>query len=321
MRERVKGGEGARDQETSEEADLANWHVLVTGLEIEGSTLSLGPGLVLRRLPKRLSAFDLAACGAAGFREWAVLEPLASLSTAEIQFSSEPPPTRYGPVNRVWLASALMVLRGFHRFICPALSEQAWSEIAGHVTTPAEYRDGAKPGPRPALQPFRGGLLDFHLRVIAFDDGSQPMFGESEAQWTREHLPTFDRLAAESEKFRFALEAAVDSRYARDERAALARVWSGIESLFEINHELSFRLSLYIAIILAPRGQPQLDLFKKANDLYGLRSKAVHGAQLDAEKLTKGLRESWNLLRLLLLDAVLRGAVRSDADIKKAIFT
>lgn len=304
-----------------EESKPPNWNVLVVGLELEGNLFQLGTGLTLRKLPKRLSVFDLAACGAAGFREWALLEPLASVATSEIQSSTEAPTAGYDSLNKVWLVSALLVLRGFDRVLCPAASAQPWSEIAGHVTTPSEYRAGAKDAVKPDLPRFRGQILDFHLKLFSFHPEPQPVFGEGEAQWLREHLETFDRLASESEKFRFALEAAVDSRFAKDERAAVARVWSGIESLFEINHELSFRLSLYIAIILAPRGQAQLDLFKNANDLYSLRSKAVHGAQLDAEKLTRGLGESWNLLRLLLLDAVVRGGVRSDTDIKQAIFT
>ena len=303
------------------EAEPPNWYALVVGLELGAPSFDLGPGLVLRKLPKPLSAFDLAACGAVGFREWALLEPLAAGATAEIESSTELAKTPgYDGLNKVWLVSALLVLRGFHRHICPAVSAHPWSRVAGNVTTSAEYRAGAKVASKPDLPPFVGRILDFHLQMFGFDAGPQAVFGATEAKWVADHLETFNRLASESRRFRFALEAAIDSRYAKDERAALARIWSGIEGLFDVSSELVFRLSLSIAMVLAPRGQEQLELFDKAKKLYGVRSKAVHGSEMDSEKMAKGLVESWHLLRRLLLDAVLRGAVRTEADVNKAIF-
>ena len=299
------------------------WFVLVVGLPIADDAFDLGTGLVLRRLPTELSVFDLAAAGAVGFREWAVLEPLARAATAEIESQAEAAKKPgYDALNRVWLVSALLFLRGFQRHLCPAVSAYPWSQIAGHLDL-SGLRRGDQPRrvePKPDLPQFRGGLLDFHLRMFRFDSSDEATFSATDAKWIREHLDTFDRLAAADRRFRFALEATMDSRYAKDARAAIARVWSGIESIFDVSSELVFRLSLMLATTLAPRGPERLALFERSKKLYGLRSKAVHGAEIEEGRLTQGLIESWDLLRRLVLDAVQRGAMRTEADFNEAIF-
>ena len=64
-------------------------------------------------------------------------------------------------------------------------------------------------------------------------------------------------------------------------RAQLALLWSGIEGLFSVDYELSFRLSLYIARFLSPRrGTRQKAIFDSVKNLYAVRSKAVHGGKL-----------------------------------------
>ena len=44
-------------------------------------------------------------------------------------------------------------------------------------------------------------------------------------------------------------------------RAQLALLWSGIEGLFRVDHELSFRLSLYAAKFLCPSSSRPLSLY------------------------------------------------------------
>jgi hypothetical protein len=60
------------------------WHALVCGLPLAEDRFELGSSIVLQRLLNPLSVFDLAAAGAVGFREWATLEPLAPVATAEL---------------------------------------------------------------------------------------------------------------------------------------------------------------------------------------------------------------------------------------------
>jgi hypothetical protein len=106
----------------------------------------------------------------------------------------------------------------------------------------------------------------------------------------------------------------VDWRYAKDHRAAIARLWAGIESLFGISSELVYRISLLASTVVAPRGPERLGAFQRLRKLYGIRSKAVHGEPLTDDVLRLGLGESFELLRTLLLDAVERDKLRDEAD-------
>jgi hypothetical protein len=285
----------------------------------------------LRRLRAPLTVFDLAAAGAVGFREWAVLEPLAASATAEIASpTSAAAVPGYDALNKCWLASSLLVIRGFARHICPACSGYSWSFIAGHQKSmsPTFRRQLAEEGPgkavfepRGSLPPFQGGLLDYHLRLLLPGDARATPFDSAEEAWFAANFERFNQLAASDERFRFALEAAIDWRYAKDPRAAVARVWAGLESLLGISSELVYRVALSASTIVAPRGTDRIEAFKKVKGLYGVRSKAVHGEPIAEEKLFAALHDSFDTLRALLLDAVEHGALRTDDDFYRELLS
>jgi hypothetical protein len=304
--------------------DEQSWNVLVCGLPLASDVFDLGSSLIIRRLHTSLSVFDLAACGAAGFREWATLEPLAASATAEIVSSAGEATVRgYDALNKCWLISSLLVIRGFAGHICPAVSSYSWNLIAGHQksASPIFRRQLAEEGvrkavfePRGSLPPFKGGLLDYHLQVLLPKQMRSAPFDEAEAKWFVENIEKFNQLAAGDERFRFALEASVDWRYAKEPRAAVARVWAGIESLLGISSELVYRVSLTSATVIAPRGEGRVSAFTRIKTLYGIRSKAVHGDPIAEDRLYTGLHESFDVLRGLLLDAIEQGRIRSEAD-------
>ena len=314
-----------------QEQPVDTWHVLICGLQLAGDAFDLGSSLTLQRIVTPLSVFDLAAAGAVGFREWATLEPLAPAATAEI---ASPVAGAilpgYDALNKCWLASALLVIRGFARHICPAVSAYSWNFIAGHQKSQSATfrRQMADEGiekavykPHGSLPPFQGQLLDYHLRLLLPKQTRSTPFDAAEAACIASHFESFNGLAAEDERFRFAVEAAVDWRYAKDPRAAMARIWAGVESLLAINAELVYRVSLCAATIIAPRGAERVAAFKRVKGLYGIRSKAVHGEPIADEKLFTGLHESFDLLRTMLLDAVERAAVRTEEDFYKELLS
>jgi len=299
-------------------------HVLVCDLPMSEDSLELGRHLSIRRLMNPLSVFDLAAVGAVGFREWAALEPFASSATAEVISLAEAEKLEgYDPLNRSWLASALLVLRGFARHLCPAVSSYSWNMIAGHQAQTAgifrkqlieEGVESAVYRPRRSLPPFRGGLLDYHLELLLPKEIKTEPLDLAEAGWCQEHFEEFNQLAHREENFRFALEAAIDWRYAKDPRAAIARIWAGIESLFGISAELVYRISLFASTMMAERGAARIEAYKRTKSMYGIRSKAVHGEPLSDEKLISGLHDSFEILRTILLNCVSRGHVRKEDD-------
>jgi hypothetical protein len=210
-----------------------------------------------------------------------------------------------------------------------ACSAYSWQTIAGHQerTKPLFHQQLAEEGveaavhsPRRSLPPFTGFLLDYHVRIQTCPAASKEELSAEDAEWIRLNFDGFNSLAASSERFRFALEAANDWRYTKDARTAISRLWAGIESLFGISSELVFRLSLMAASVLQPRGSKRRDCFHHVKKLYGVRSKAVHGDKISDERLAEGLDGSFCLLRDLLLSSVAHGHEYSETDYEDAIF-
>ena len=82
-------------------------------------------------------------------------------------------------------------------------------------------------------------------------------------------------------------------------RVQLAVIWSGIESLFNVNTEVSFRISLYIANFLGETETQLQQIFKQERKMYSLRSSAVHGNKTK-DNLESAVLESANLLNRIL---------------------
>lgn len=318
------------DHELKNVKELSNWYVLTVGLPEVSEPLTLAPGVSLRSIGEPLTVFDLAAAGAVGFRGWSVLETFAPACKCEIESALDANVTPgYDTLNRAWLASTLLVLRGFTNHLCVACSRYTWQKIAGHqqrhsgVFRKQMEEDGVEAAtfkPREDLPVFTGQLLDFHLKILS-DGKTQPaQVTQDDAQWVYSHYDSFNALAAERESFRFALEAATDWRYATDARSAVARMWAGIEAVFGVSSELVYRISLLSASLTRPRGLERKKRFDEVKKLYGMRSKIVHGDKLSEDKLYDALAMSYELLRELLLLAIERGHMLGEKDFDEAVF-
>ncbi len=79
----------------------------------------------------------------------------------------------------------------------------------------------------------------------------------------------------------------------------IAVIWSGIESLFNVNTEVSFRISLYIANFLGENEAQAQQIFKQVRKIYSSRSSAVHGNKTK-DNLESAVEESANLLTRIL---------------------
>ena len=174
--------------------------------------------------------------------------------------------------------------------------------------------------PKRALPKFQGDLLDFHLRLVTNKNVRTGGVSVEDAAWIQEHFDVFNKLAAENQAFRFALEAAIDWRFAKDARSAVARIWSGIEAIFGVTSELVYRISLLSACLLTERGDTRKAKFDEVKKLYGLRSKAVHGEQLPEDKVALALNDSYQLLADLLLLSINKGHVLGKRDFDEAVF-
>ena len=307
-----------------------SWYILVMGLPRPQEPLTLAPGLTLVPLESPLSVFDLASAGAVGFREWAMLEPVSHSCTCEIKTAEDSEATPgYDTLNRAWLASALLVLRGFSRHLGIACSSYSWNLVAGHqkrsVTTYQEEVGGEGIDTtayqrKGGLPPFRGNVLDFHTHLLVDADARDDQVSADDAAWVATHFETFNRLARESERFRLALESAIDWRFAKEPRLAVGRLWSGIEAVFGVTCEVVYRISILCASLLEKRGIPRKTRFEAVKKLYSLRSKAVHGEPLSQDQLVSAMNGSNRLLRQLLLLTIEKGHVLGGEDFDDALF-
>jgi hypothetical protein len=308
--------------------DYSKWFVLIWNLDVEESLLKMGDGVYIRRLDNHISVFDLAAVGAAGFREWAMLEPFLSGCVCEIESAEvaaiEP---GYDTLNRAWLASALLKLKGFGAHLPLACSSYSWNLIGGHQERTkdvfeAQLREegveAAVYSPERALPAFKGQLLELHSRLLV-PENTKRMLTKEDAGWINDNYEGFNYLAAKSEGFRFALSAAGNWQYASGSRMAIAQLWSGIEALLGINSELVYRISLQVASLLEERGAARRDRFKQLKKLYAARSKAVHGEELSDEKLHEAMVQSSDILNRLLLKNVEKGRPLNSGDFEEAI--
>lgn len=288
----------------------------------------MGPGVSIKRLDSNLSVFDLAAAGAVGFREWAMLEPLATNCVCEVETAQDAAiKPGYDSLNRAWLASALLKLKGYNAHLPLACSSYSWNVVAGHQErTKWIFEEELKEkgvasainSPRRDLPPFKGQLLELRTKFLVPDNAKTTLVKE-DAYWIRNNYETFNSLAAESESFRFALAAAVNWQYPSEPRIAIAQLWSGIEAVFGISSELVYRISLLIASLLEPRGVARQARFAQVRKLYGVRSKAVHGEEVSDEKLTKTMFESFDILSKLLLLNIEKGRPFTQEDFEEAI--
>ncbi len=308
---------------------FGNWYILIWNLDVEESSLKLGPGVSIRRLDSSISVFDLAAAGAAGFREWAMLERFSQKCVCEIETAQDAATKPgYDALNRAWLASTLIKLKGCDAHLPVACSSYSWNIIAGHQErTKGIFKEeleekgveSAVNSSKGALPQFNGQLLEVRTKLLS-QKIEKIILTEEDAGWINDNFEKLNYLAAKSEGFRFALSAAENWQYASAPRMAIAELWSGIEALFGISSELVYRISLHVASILEERGIARRERFNQVRKLYGVRSKAVHGDELSDDKLNKVMVESFEILKQLLLVNIEKGRPFTSDDFEEAIF-
>ncbi len=143
---------------------------------------------------------------------------------------------------------------------------------------------------------------EFHVTNYAFrglNMGKVKQITPHEHRWIAAHYSKAKKLM-DDDRYRDAVHSLSSYRWHSMPRAQLALLWSGIEGLFGVDQELSFRLSLYITRYLSPRrGLRQQAIFDSTKKLYAIRSKAVHGGKI--KNPHESVKESVKMLRQLVV--------------------
>lgn len=122
---------------------------------------------------------------------------------------------------------------------------------------------------------------------------------EEDEKWIEKYYANASNLM-ENEKYSTAVHALASYRWHSMPRVQLAILWSGIESLFNISTEVSFRVSLYIALFLADNDNTVAkEIFNETKKLYNKRSSAVHGNKMK-ENIEDAVFDSASLLNRIV---------------------
>ncbi len=116
--------------------------------------------------------------------------------------------------------------------------------------------------------------------------------------WISQYYQNAYRLL-EDNAYQTAVHAMASYQWHSVPRVQLAILWSGIESLFNVSTEVSFRISLYIANFLTDTTEQAKELFQQVRRLYSARSTAVHGNKIK-NNLEDMVQESASLLNRIL---------------------
>ena len=137
---------------------------------------------------------------------------------------------------------------------------------------------------------------------------------ETDEKWINSYYSVAYNLL-DKDPYMTAVHAMASYRWHSMPRVQLAILWSGIEALFEVSTEISFRISLYIANFLAGSDTEKAKaLFSKTRKLYSSRSAAVHGGKIKGN-LDDLVSESAGLLNSLIRRCAEFGALPDTEDL------
>lgn len=277
------------------------WYILGNGIFFNQESIEILPYLKLQKV-SNLNVFDLAGLGAKGFREWSLIEPFCYCNNNFQIISSENENNKgYDILNRAWLLNTLLVLRKKTSIMSLAFLNDTWN----HFKT---------------LENPMIGLCDYHVNSINIQRINEPLVDEKDIYWISENFENTNHLAFKYDKFRYALEVINSWRYCIDMKSAIAIIWSAIESIVDVSSEITYRLSLNLSSILYKRGDERLNKFNEIKKLYSLRSKVIHGSNINKVNTEEALAGSFNLLSEILVYIIENNKMLTNKDFESAIF-
>lgn len=197
-----------------------------------------------------------------------------------------------------WILSALRV-KSLAEFLIPAVADHSWAVIAalGERTCEAQLLEDVPQARR----------LDAPVLVQ-----------DNDLEWVFENIVAFGEML-EVPRFRLAVEAITTHQHLVSSRMMVASLWSGIEALMGVQAELRFRLALFVACLLEPKGQKRVERYRRVKKLYDSRSRAVHGAEMSEADLVSHVTETRKVLSEMLCKMIEGRKVLSEEDLEQEL--
>jgi hypothetical protein len=140
---------------------------------------------------------------------------------------------------------------------------------------------------------------------------------DSEIEWAREHHSAFDNLLSEA-RFRSAQRYYNNAHYVADPDARIMLLWAGIESLLDVDQELSRRIALHAAILFDGDASKKAEQFRRVKRAYATRSKVIHGNAPSGEGLHDAAEFASEVLLNLLRKVVELGRLPAGTELDEA---
>jgi Apea-like HEPN len=188
-----------------------------------------------------------------------------------------------------WGVISALRVRSLAEILVPAACDHSWSTLAGVMDRSCKARL----------------IEDVPMAKLT----QQPVDVKKEQfEWVNAQMDRFVELLAD-QKFRTAIESLTTYNHHYSYRVMVALLWAGVESLFQIEAELSYRISVLAALTLEPRGESCKALYRKVREMYKVRSKAVHGSGVKDEELVEHIGDARSLLSRLLCRFTEKGSI------------
>jgi hypothetical protein len=290
---------------TTMNPELTDLYAGLSGISLVPTTYDLGHGIQISQtyahfMAPFLMAFKPPSPGKPHPAPWkSARGGLAIDIAAELFLPLSYRPEDLDRLNTIWWIVALLRLKVGASVFVPVVSSERFASI------PSISEE-------PELLP-----IEIHLNRLVPYGGTGPGLGTDDLEWLRSHWEPGSQLL-KNEDFSTAFISVDSCLWNCSSAVALVMIWGALERLFSTSHqELSFRVSANLATFLEVPGRDRLTCFKRVRSLYDSRSRAAHGANLEA---AEPFVETYALARRALLKMIENRHVPTKNELEGALF-
>jgi len=243
---------------------VSRWHFAIGGLQTDGDALEMASAIQLHRLKSFPSQQELTAKLDSPFVAGIMGHYGQDRITHQLIIEANSLGDFEYICDAVRAILAGLRVRTQSELFCPAVCNQPWDRLGNTEKTPCI-------------------ACRFEPHVYSLDLGEPTTVGASDLDWVKNNLGKVLKLNKET-RFNIALDALCSYLHTERDRMKAAQLWVGIEAIFEVQFEISYRLPVLAALMLQPRGEDCKQLRNHVKKLYNQRSKAIHGQEFKNAK-------------------------------------
>lgn len=278
---------------TVDQMDAVNkWHFVLGGIQTDPPTLQIASAVRIQQLGSFPDQPELTAKLNSPFVAGIVGHYGPQRLTHQLVIESQRSSDFQYICDSVRAILAGLRVRTQSELFCPAVCSQPWDALDSIQDTPCI-------------------AARFEPHVYSLNLGEPRTVTAEDLDWVKHNLATVVRLNKET-RFSIALDALCSYLHTERDRMKAAQLWVGIEAIFEVQFEISYRLPLLAALMLKPRGPGCKQLRDDIKKLYNQRSKAIHGQEFKNAK--EHVHEVRQLLASLLTKIIEDGDLPSKDD-------